>query len=138
MSPTYMSWVGMKRRCDDEEHDNYESYGGRGITYQDGWEDFTNFLADMGERPVGTTLDRIDPNGDYSKSNCRWADASVQANNKRNSVHITYKGVTKHLNDWSYITGIPYQTLWNRINRMQWPLDKAFNHPVLDRYRKNK
>ena len=75
----------MRRRCLSERAPGYKYYGGRGITICGRWLSFDNFLADMGERPVGMTLDRIDPNGNYEPGNCRWADMKTQSNNWRNS-----------------------------------------------------
>ena len=73
----------MKTRCNNPKHRRYSDYGGRGIKVCERWMDFNNFLADMGERPEGLTLDRIDPNGNYEPGNCRWATDSVQQTNKR-------------------------------------------------------
>lgn len=85
-SPTYRSWHAMKERCRNERHMSYPDYGGRGISVCDRWDDFANFLADMGEKPARASLDRIDVNGNYEPSNCRWASATTQAANKRRRV----------------------------------------------------
>ena len=79
---TYRSWSHMKGRCNDL---NNKHYGGRGITYCEEWEDFRNFFRDMGERPLGTTLDRINPNLNYTPDNCRWATKMLQRHNRRDS-----------------------------------------------------
>jgi hypothetical protein len=84
-SLTYTSWEAMKRRCLAVTADRYKDYGGRGITIEDPrWMEFTNFLADMGERPSRDhSLDRIDNDGGYCKENCRWTLSETQAANRR-------------------------------------------------------
>lgn len=73
----------MRRRCNDPTRWNYKYYGAKGVAVCERWNDFANFLVDMGVRPNGTTLDRIDPTGNYEKSNCRWADRITQRANRR-------------------------------------------------------
>lgn len=85
-TPTYHSWSAMIQRCTNRNRADYADYGGRGIAVCDRWRSFVYFLADMGERPVGMTLDRIDVNAGYEPSNCRWADKEMQRRNRRDCV----------------------------------------------------
>ena len=83
-SPTYKSWYAMRQRCNDPNQIGYAKYGGRGVTVCERWSQFENFLADMGTRPPGHTLDRFpDPAGNYEPSNCRWATPLQQRHNRR-------------------------------------------------------
>jgi len=91
-TPTYRSWLHMKDRCNNPNNTEYKNYGGRGIKVCERWCDYSNFFADMGERPKGKTLDRKDVNGNYEPSNCQWATNKEQGNNKRTNRLIEYNG----------------------------------------------
>jgi hypothetical protein len=97
----YKSWSQMKNRCDNSNYAEFEFYGGRGITVCDRWNAFENFLKDMGERPVGTSLDRIDVNGNYEPKNCRWVTPKEQARNTRRNVIVTIDGQSKTVAEWA-------------------------------------
>lgn len=123
---TYRSWAKMKFRCRDI---NNHYYGGRGIAVCKRWEDFSNFLIDMGERPKGKTLDRINVNGNYSKSNCRWATKLEQANNTRNNKFIEFNGEIKTISQWAKCTNKTTCKLWKRIFEYKWSPKKAIETP---------
>lgn len=82
-TPTYKSWEMMVQRCTNPNFDGYPRYGGRGVTLCDEWKNFINFFEDMGIRPGGTTLDRVDVNGNFCKENCKWSNQTEQLFNQR-------------------------------------------------------
>lgn len=106
---TYKCWVEMKLRCTNPNNRAYKHYGGRGIKVCDRWiHSFENFIEDMGEMPQGLTLDRIDVNGDYEPSNCRWATMQEQCNNRRNNIIFSYMGKVQTLAQWCRELGLNY------------------------------
>lgn len=114
----YNVWLNMRLRCSDPEHKNFSDYGGRGIKVCDRWQNsFANFYADMGDRPEGYSLDRIDNNGNYCPENCRWADQKTQNRNKRNNALVSFKGERKTLREWAEVLGIRYKSLKRCISR---------------------
>ena len=122
--PTYTVWKSMIQRCMNPNQKSYQHYGGRGITVCERWKNFENFLADMGERPMDNlSLDRIDNSLGYFKENCRWATRKEQDRNKRNSVLITWNGITKNLVDWVKEWNINCNTFRYHLSKnksMQW------------------
>ena len=99
-SPEWHSWQSMLARCNNPAHKSWQEYGGRGVRVCERWLRFENFAADMGDRPAGTTLDRISVNGDYEPNNCRWAPHVVQQRNRRKHHLLTAFGETKCLSAW--------------------------------------
>lgn len=129
----YRVWFDIKRRCYNTKRENYKNYGGRGIKMCEEWnEDFMNFYnwsLKNGYRE-GLTIDRIDVNGNYEPSNCRWVENKVQANNKTNNRLITYNGETHTAAEWSKIVGIRPDTILHRIKKYGWSIEKALNTKV--------
>lgn len=113
-SPTYVSWISMKSRCNDKSNPNY---GGRGISYDKRWEDFIVFLSDMGDRPEGCTLDRIDSSKDYSEENCRWATPEEQSKNRSTNIYVEFEGELVCLSDCEELSGVPRTTLYKRYHK---------------------
>lgn len=114
-SYTYSSWANIKDRCRNPRSPDYLRYGGRGIAICERWLDFSKFLADMGERPSGTTIDRIDSEGDYEPENCRWATKKQQGRNRRNNRMLTHNGDTLCLSEWAKRLGVA-------VNVIRWRL----------------
>lgn len=115
----YRIWENMKARCANPRNRNYRKYGARGIVVCERWRnDFAAFFADMGPRPSGDhSIDRIDPNGNYEPSNCRWATQVEQNRNRRDNVTIEARGQTKCMAAWAEEAGMPLATMWNRYRR---------------------
>lgn len=116
-SPTYKSWRSMLARCENRNNDNFHLYGGRGILVCDRWHDFTLFLTDMGERPIGTTIDRLNPDGDYGPGNCRWATSAQQAANKRGSIYVDFNGFNVPIRALAEAYGVPTTTIYRRFKQ---------------------
>ncbi len=116
-TPEYSTWCNIRNRCSNKNMPAYKDYGARGITVCARWcESFENFLADMGKRPEGDySIERVDVNGNYEKSNCIWLLRCEQGKNTRRTHKITHEGRTMGLSDWSKETGISSQTIARRL-----------------------
>jgi len=141
-SPTYNSWVSMRTRCFSKVYKDYRYYGGRGITICSRWMRFESFLEDMGERPEGTSIDRIDNEGSYScghceqcvsnglVANCRWATRSQQSQNSKQCVLITFNGETMNIGQWARYLGVNRYTLRSRLLKTGGSIESAMTTPV--------
>lgn len=118
-TPAHRSWECMKQRCFNPKRERYSRYGARGITVCERWLTFENFLADMGERPENTTLDRINPDGNYEPGNCRWATQHTQDRNRSGVTLLTHDDKTQCLSDWSKDLGLNRKTLREKLKRGQ-------------------
>lgn len=123
-------WSGMLGRCLNVTNENYPQYGGRGIKVCDRWaKSFAAFFEDMGPPPCKHTIDRIDNDGHYEPSNCRWA-TSTEQNRNRNSYNrvIEHAGRSATVAEWVEITGLTYTAIWQRLGR-GWPIEKVLTTP---------
>ncbi len=125
--PLYKTWCGMKRRCHNRKDVGYKNYGKRGIKVCEEWrESFDSFVSDVGDRPDGHSLGRIDNDGNYEPSNCEWQTPKQQMRNTRRSVYIMVKGEKKTLPELSEKYGVPYSRLVGRlVVKPHWPVEHA-------------
>ncbi len=121
---TYTIWRRMKVRCTKEDAKDFPRYGGRGISICERWLSFENFLEDMGVRPEGMQIDRINNDGNYEPSNCKWVTPRENSNNRRSSVFIEYMGKKQTIAQWAREIGVGPKTLRNRI-LSGWTVDNA-------------
>lgn len=135
-SPVYKVWHAMIERCRNPRNEAWKDYGGRGISVCERWREYANFRADMGARPIGGTLERVDVNAGYSPENCRWATQRDQANNRRNNRLVTIDGVTKTAAEWARAAGLSKSCVLYRLGA-GWPAWEAVSLPS-DRRRQHK
>lgn len=126
---TYRIWTSMKSRCRNENNQTYAEYGGRGITVCERWDKFMNFLSDMGVRPDGHSLDRINNDAGYSPDNCRWATRAEQNRNTRLTVNIEFNGVKKCITDWAIDAGMTCYALKKSIASVG--VEEALKHTLI-------
>ena len=130
-SGTYETWAMMKRRCYNPGDSSFGNYGGRGIGVCHRWRwSFGTFLEDMGERPDGTSIERIDNDGQYEPGNCRWATNTEQARNRRSNKMLTFQGETMCVSAWAERIGLPRKTLEKRLNRHGYTIEEALTLPL--------
>ena len=120
----YGSWVAMRQRCQNPAHSAYRYYGARGISVCARWESFEAFIADMGPRPPGGTVERVNNDGNYEPANCRWASRKEQSNNSRQCVAVEVNGKVMSLTQAAVELGVPYATIRTRLSR-GWPVEQA-------------
>ena len=127
----YNTWTNMKSRCTNPNNNSYKYYGGRGITICEEWMDASEFIKWAIESGYedGLTIDRIDVNGNYEPSNCRWVTMCEQMNNMNSNRFLTYNGETKTVTEWSRIVGINQFTLFKRLD-LGWSIEKALTTSV--------
>lgn len=128
--PLFFVWAGMIARCENENHQQYADYGGRGIRVCDRWQDPLKFFEDMGDRPDGATLERKDNALGYEPENCRWATRKEQMRNKRNNRVLHFQGQDKPLSQWAEEVGIHEATIRERIDKLGWSVEKALTTPT--------
>lgn len=127
--PTYGTWMAMKMRCTNTSSDHYQYYGARGIKVCERWSNFMLFLEDMGERPDGMTIDRINSDGDYEPGNCKWSTDIEQANNKRNSRVLEMDGISMTVSEWGRKLDVPSKVIFRRIYK-GWDAKEALTTPI--------
>lgn len=123
-TPEYEAWINMRQRCTNPKRPEFRNYGARGISVCERWESFENFLDDMGTRPMGLSIERINNDGNYEPSNCKWATKVEQCRNMRRSRIFPHNGESKTLTEWSKVLGINYDRLRGRL-RLGWTFERA-------------
>lgn len=130
---TYVCWDSMIQRVSNPKNPGYRHYGGRGITVDPKWKDFSAFLVDMGERPVGLELERRDNSEGYHKGNCVWATRHEQMLNTRRTVKVDHDGRLQSLYCLAEAAGLTPGLVYTRVKRLGWAVEKALMTPKTER-----
>lgn len=128
-TPTWYTWSQMVKRCTHPGASNYEHYGGRGIRVCDAWLSFEGFLADMGVKPDGMSIERKDVNGNYEPGNCIWIPVAEQMANRRDNIRVHVDGKQMALSQACRVLGINYARTITRMRRKGWSFEKAASEP---------
>jgi hypothetical protein len=126
----YWVWADMLSRCRNPNHKAFANYGGRGIRVCDAWLNFDRFTADMGQRPEGGSIDRIDNDGNYEPGNCRWATRQEQNSNRRSCILVEIEGETVTLKEACRRKEIGYRAVVKRVQDRNWPIEEALSAPL--------
>lgn len=130
--PVYLVFMAMRQRCYNPNAQNFYRYGGRGITVCDRWlanDGFNNFIADMGERPPGMTIERKNNDLGYTPDNCEWAPRKTQYANRSSNNYIEFRGERLTITEWAERIGLATPNLISRLNILKWPLERALTEP---------
>jgi len=133
-SPEYYTWASMMKRCYNPNWVNYKNYGARGIKVCDRWHDFRNFLADMGNRPAGMFIERIENEKGYGPENCKWSTRIEQTKNTRSNRMLTFNGETKPMVEWSETLKLSYHVIKNRL-KYGWSIERTLTEPLIEKYK---
>lgn len=126
---TFKIWDAMLQRCGNPNSMYFSRYGGRGIVVCERWKSFANFLADMGERPSGCSIERLNNDGPYEPSNCKWSTAAEQSRNKSNNVFLEWRGERRCLSDWVGHNGLTRSAIKARLAR-GWTVERTLETPM--------
>lgn len=129
--PEYWVWAAMLQRCGNEKNPGFKDYGARGIKVCESWRSYGKFIADIGPRPSAKhSIDRIDNNGNYEPSNCRWIDSKTQNRNKRSNTVLEFNGERKLLCEWAEQTGLRMSLICNRLHKLGWTVERTLKTPA--------
>jgi hypothetical protein len=131
VSREFNTWRSIISRCECKNHTAYKNYGARGIQICARWRNsFDVFFTDMGPRPKGMQIDRINNSEGYEPGNCRWTTVKINLRNTRRNRQVTWKGETRCVSEWAEIVGLSADTLFKRLDRRGWSIARALTQPL--------